>query len=66
MASSGSLTTFRTWYSRLSLAKKLTGIGVISSTVSLVVAAATLMAFDLSNARHRLVRDTGSDHLRGQ
>jgi signal transduction histidine kinase/DNA-binding response OmpR family regulator len=56
--SSGRLTTLRAWYSRLSLAKKLTGIGVISSTVSLVVAAATLMAFDLSNARHRLVRDT--------
>ena len=32
MASSGWLTAFRTWYSRLSLAKKLTGIGVISST----------------------------------
>ena len=48
-----------TWYPRLSLAKKLTGIGVITSTVSLVVAAAILMAFDLSNARHRLVRDTG-------
>jgi signal transduction histidine kinase/DNA-binding response OmpR family regulator len=56
--SRGRLTTLRAWYSRLSLAKKLTGIGVISSAVSLVVAAATLMAFDLSNARHRLVRDT--------
>ena len=53
------LRPLRTWYPRLSLAKKLTGIGVITSTVSLVVAAAILMAFDLSNARHRLVRDTG-------
>jgi signal transduction histidine kinase/DNA-binding response OmpR family regulator len=60
MATSNSwLRTLRTWYPGLSLAKKLTGIGVITSTVSLVVAAAILMAFDLSNARHRLVRDTG-------
>ena len=60
MASSNSwLTALRTWYSRLSLAKKLTAIGVISSAVSLIVAAAALMAFDLSNARYRLVRDTG-------
>jgi signal transduction histidine kinase/DNA-binding response OmpR family regulator len=57
--SNGRLRALRTWYSRLSLAKKLTGIGVITSTVSLVVAAAALMAFDLTNARHRLVRDTG-------
>jgi signal transduction histidine kinase/DNA-binding response OmpR family regulator len=56
---SGWLRPLSTWYPRLSLAKKLTGIGVITSTVSLVVAAAILMAFDLSNARHRLVRDTG-------
>jgi signal transduction histidine kinase/DNA-binding response OmpR family regulator len=55
----GWLQALSTWYRRLSLAKKLTGIGVITSTVSLVVAAAILMAFDLSNARHRLVRDTG-------
>jgi len=55
----GWLRPLSTWYPRLSLAKKLTGIGVITSTVSLVVAAAILMAFDLSNARHRLVRDVG-------
>jgi signal transduction histidine kinase/DNA-binding response OmpR family regulator len=47
------------WYHRLSLAKKLTAIGVVTSTISLVVAAAILMAFDFSNARYRLVRDTG-------
>jgi two-component system, sensor histidine kinase and response regulator len=56
---SGWLRPLSTWYPRLSLAKKLTGIGVITSTVSLVVAAAILMAYDLSNARQRLVRDTG-------
>jgi two-component system sensor histidine kinase/response regulator len=56
---SGWRRSLSTWYPRLSLAKKLTGIGVITSTVSLLVAAAILMAFDLSNARHRLVRDIG-------
>jgi signal transduction histidine kinase len=56
---SGWLRPLSTWYPRLSLAKKLTGIGVITSTVSLIVAAAILMAFDLSSARQRLVRDTG-------
>jgi signal transduction histidine kinase/DNA-binding response OmpR family regulator len=56
---SGWLRPLSTWYPRLSLAKKLTGIGVITSTVSLMVAATILMAFDLSNARHRLVRDVG-------
>src|SRR5262245_44708193 len=53
------LRSLSTWYTRLSLARKLTGIGVVTSTVSLVVAAAILMAFDLSNARNRLVADTG-------
>jgi len=47
------------WYPKLSLASKLTGIGVITSTVSLIVAAVILLAFDLSNARQRLVRDIG-------
>jgi len=56
---SGWLHPISVWFPRLSLARKLTAIGVVTSTVSLVVAAAILMAFDLSNARHRLVRDTG-------
>jgi len=56
---SGWLRPLGTWYPRLSLTGKLTGIGVITSTASLVVAAAILMAFDLSNARLRLVRDIG-------
>jgi signal transduction histidine kinase/DNA-binding response OmpR family regulator len=47
------------WYPQLSLAKKLTAIGVVTSTVSLLVAATILMAFDVSTARRRLVRDTG-------
>jgi signal transduction histidine kinase/CheY-like chemotaxis protein len=50
---------FTGWYRGLSLAKRLTGIGVVTSAASLIVAAATLMVFDLSNARARLVRDIG-------
>jgi len=49
---------FTGWYRGLSLAKRLTGIGVVTSATSLIVAAAILMVFDLSNARARLVRDT--------
>jgi signal transduction histidine kinase/CheY-like chemotaxis protein/HPt (histidine-containing phosphotransfer) domain-containing protein len=42
---------------RLSLSQKLTAIGVVSSTASLIVAAAILMAIDFASARQRLVRD---------
>src|SRR5262245_4306861 len=49
---------FTAWYRGLSLAKRLTGIGVVTSAISLVVATAILMVFDSSNARARLVRDT--------
>jgi two-component system, sensor histidine kinase len=42
---------------RLSLSQKLTAIGVVSSTASLIVAAAILMAIDFVSARQRLVRD---------
>jgi signal transduction histidine kinase/CheY-like chemotaxis protein len=47
------------WHGRLSLARKLTLIGVVTSIVSLVVAMTALLAWDLSSARTRLVRDTG-------
>jgi signal transduction histidine kinase/CheY-like chemotaxis protein len=50
---------FMGWYRGLSLAKRLTGIGVVTSATSLIVAAAILMVFDSSKARARLVRDTG-------
>src|SRR5262245_10989154 len=42
---------------RLNLSQKLTAIGVVSSTASLIVAATILMAIDFANARQRLVRD---------
>jgi two-component system, sensor histidine kinase len=43
---------------RLTLSQKLTAIGVVSSTISLIVAAMILLAIDLAFARHRLIRDT--------
>jgi signal transduction histidine kinase/CheY-like chemotaxis protein len=47
------------WHGRLSLARKLTFIGVVTSVVSLVIAMTVVLAWDLSSARTRLVRDTG-------
>ena len=38
-------------FDRLSLTRKLTAIGVVTSAVSLVVAGAILMAYDVSNSR---------------
>jgi signal transduction histidine kinase/DNA-binding response OmpR family regulator/HPt (histidine-containing phosphotransfer) domain-containing protein len=46
------------WHGRLSLARKLTLIGVVTSVVSLVIAMTVVLAWDLSSARARLVRDT--------
>jgi signal transduction histidine kinase/DNA-binding response OmpR family regulator len=45
---------------RLSLTRKLTAIGVVTSTVSLLVAGVILMVYDVSSARDRLMRDTGT------
>ena len=47
------------WHSTLSLARKLTLIGVLTSIVSLVIGMTVILAWDLSSARTRLVRDTG-------
>jgi hypothetical protein len=47
-------------FDRLSLTRKLTAIGVITSTISLVVAGAILLVYDVSSSRDRLVRDTGT------
>src|SRR3954462_2738262 len=46
------------WFRRVPVARKLTAIGVATSTVSLVVATLVLLAYDLSSSRARLVRDT--------
>jgi signal transduction histidine kinase/CheY-like chemotaxis protein len=49
----------RTWLAHLSLARRLTAIGVLTSAAALVVACAVLMAYDVSASRQRLVRDMG-------
>jgi signal transduction histidine kinase/CheY-like chemotaxis protein len=41
------------------LARKLTFLGVLTSVVSLLIAMTAVLAWDLSSARTRLVRDTG-------
>jgi len=46
------------WFRNLSLARKLTAIGVATSTVSVVVACALIAAYDASSSRARLARDT--------
>jgi len=46
------------WFRRLPLARKLTAIGVATSTVSLVMTTTVLLAYDHSSSRARLVRDT--------
>ncbi len=47
------------WFRDLSLARKLTAIGVITTTASLIAACAVLVAHDFDSSRQRLVRDTG-------
>src|ERR1700692_4619871 len=45
---------------RLSLAGKLTAIGILTSATALVIAAAVLVVYDRSSSRERLLRDTTS------
>jgi signal transduction histidine kinase/CheY-like chemotaxis protein len=46
------------WYTNLPLSRKLTAIGVVTTAVSLLVAGAAILTFDMTRARERLVRDT--------
>ncbi|MEO8070426.1 MAG: ATP-binding protein, partial [Acidobacteriota bacterium] len=46
-------------FDRLSLARKLSAISLITSATSLVIACAVLVAFDITSSRERLVRDVG-------
>ena len=48
------------WQGKLSLARKLTVLGVLTSAGSLIIAMTAMLAWDLSSARTRLVRDTGT------
>src|SRR5688572_9190448 len=45
-------------FGRASLSRKLTGLGVLTSTIALLVAGAVLLAADVSTSRQRLVNDT--------
>jgi two-component system, sensor histidine kinase and response regulator len=48
------------WIRRLSLARKLTAIGILTSATSLAIAAAALVVYDRSSSRERLLRDTAA------
>src|SRR5579862_6585383 len=47
------------WFRNLSLARKLTTIGVATSTASVVVACVLVVAYDISSSRDRVGRDAG-------
>jgi two-component system, sensor histidine kinase and response regulator len=47
------------WFAHLSLARKLTGISVVATVASLILACAVFMAYDYSNSRDRIVREMG-------
>jgi two-component system, sensor histidine kinase and response regulator len=47
------------WFGRLSLARKLTAISLITSGTALVMASSVLVAYDISSSRSALVRDIG-------
>jgi signal transduction histidine kinase/CheY-like chemotaxis protein len=52
--------TVNAWVRRLSLARKLTAIGIFTSATSLVTAAAVLVVYDRASSRDRLLHDTTS------
>ncbi|MEP6918017.1 MAG: histidine kinase dimerization/phospho-acceptor domain-containing protein, partial [Acidobacteriota bacterium] len=49
----------KTWFARLSLARKLTAISIVTAGGSLVLACAVFFAYDFSTSRQKLVRDMG-------
>ena len=53
------MSSLNQWFRNLSLAKKLTAIGVATSTTAVVVACALIVAYDISSSRERLGRDVG-------
>jgi len=46
------------WIRRVSIARKLTAIGIITSVTSLVIAAAVLIAYDRSSSKESILNDT--------
>jgi two-component system sensor histidine kinase/response regulator len=53
------MSSARQWFLNLSLARKLTTIGVVTSTASVLVACMFIVAYDVSSSRERLGRDAG-------
>jgi signal transduction histidine kinase/CheY-like chemotaxis protein len=51
------MSSIRQWFLDLSLAHKLTAIGVLAATASLAFASVVLVVFDVASERERLVRD---------
>ena len=49
----------KTRFTHLSLARKLTGISVVATVASLILACAVAFAYDFSTSRERLVREVG-------
>ena len=47
------------WFGSLSLARKLTSIGVVAAAAALTLVCAVFFVWDVSTSRHRLVRDIG-------
>src|SRR3954451_5928150 len=45
------------WFKNLPIARKLIALGVVTSAVTAVAAGVTILAYDVSTARARLVRD---------
>jgi two-component system, sensor histidine kinase and response regulator len=50
----------RAWIRRVSIANKLTALGIVTSAASLLIASLVLVAYDRASSRERLLRDTVS------
>jgi signal transduction histidine kinase/CheY-like chemotaxis protein len=50
----------KTWFAHQSVARKLTAIGVVTSTAALILACVVFFVYDLSTSRQRLIRETGT------
>src|SRR5918996_702398 len=53
------LLNVKNWIANLSLARKLTAIGVVTSATALIFVCAVFFFYDVTTSRQRLVRDTG-------
>ena len=54
------VSTARAWARRVSIADKLTALGIITSAASLAIASLVLVVYDHSSSLERLLRDTAS------